>query len=271
MPDRIHSPRHRPRLIAAACSLLLGLTACDAQDPMEDLGVIEKASDAPVSAFAPFAPFPYKLSDRFLSLDQAAPRLRVQPFIVFPPLPVDTTAANDFIAQVRANSPPHRLGAKAVRLVQVYSDAPVYLIDGFAVLPDAHDVAVDPATVDLATLCTDPRRCVPISRDHLENAETAAVVLAARTIVVENAHTDGLSLATMSESLLVPEGGDLPGRGALGPRLRPGDPLPADAPLGAPHRHREGHHLQPDQPGSALAEAARGRGVQRRRAPGPRG
>jgi hypothetical protein len=209
MPDRIHSPRHRPRLIAAACSLLLGLTACDAQDPMEDLGVIEKASDAPVSAFAPFAPFPYKLSDRFLSLDQAAPRLRVQPFIVFPPLPVDTTAANDFIAQVRANSPPHRLGAKAVRLVQVYSDAPVYLIDGFAVLPDAHDVAVDPATVDLATLCTDPRRCVPISRDHLENAETAAVVLAARTIVVENAHTDGLSLATMSESLLVPEGGEL--------------------------------------------------------------
>ncbi len=101
---------------------------------------------------------------------------------------------------------------RAARVVRVFSDQPVYIYKGFALLPDPTkpDAAVDVDkdwNVDVDCNGGDPdnfksARCVSLHRDHVQNRSAIALVLVARTIIVrgENA-TGGMSLVTMSESL----------------------------------------------------------------------
>lgn len=99
---------------------------------------------------------------------------------------------------------------RAARVVRVFSDQPVYIYQGFALLPDptTPDAPVDLDkhwNVEIDCNGGDPdkrARCVSLHRDHVQNRGAIALVLAARTIIVrgENA-TGGMSLVTMSESL----------------------------------------------------------------------
>jgi len=143
--------------------------------------------------------FPIRLVDRFLSFDALVSMLTEATESLPGKLRSEDTvrATHDFLNKVSATSPPFRLAydeqAKkgAVRLVQVYTDAPVYIIGGFALLPDSAGVPVDPArfaldgsTDTLTAFCTQSgARCIPLSREHVENRKTSVVVLAARTII----------------------------------------------------------------------------------------
>lgn len=106
---------------------------------------------------------------------------------------------------------------RAARVVRVFSDQPVYIYKGFALLPDPTNP--DAPTnldkdwnVELNCAGGDPdnfksARCVSLHRDHVQNRGAIALVLVARTIIVrgENA-TGGMSLVTMTENLHM--GGD---------------------------------------------------------------
>ncbi len=101
---------------------------------------------------------------------------------------------------------------RAARVVRVFTDQPVYLYKGFALLPDptTPDTKLDldkAWNVDVDCAGGDPdnfksARCISLHRDHVQNRSAIALVIVARTIIVrgENA-TGGMSLVTVSESL----------------------------------------------------------------------
>jgi hypothetical protein len=102
------------------------------------------------------------------------------------------------------------VGRDSVRVVRWFSDQPVFVKDGFALLPDPSqpDKAVNPNDFNVASDC-DPNtgglkanRCISLHRDHVQNRQVTALLLAARTIIVKgNNETGGLSLVTITENL----------------------------------------------------------------------
>jgi hypothetical protein len=107
---------------------------------------------------------------------------------------------------------------KAFRVVRSFSDQAVYIKQGFALLPDPSkpDEPVSPNDFDIERDC-DPieggpkaNRCIGLHRDHEQNRGVAGVLLAARTILVEDDNaTGGLSLITITENLRMSAGASL--------------------------------------------------------------
>src|SRR5215471_6023624 len=177
--------------------------------------------------YASVSGFPFRATDR--SVSWAVFQSMLQDAVVNLPGPLaaarESNDVNGFLQHVHDNTPAHRINASgAVRLVQVYSDAPVYLIGSYAILPDANGIPVDPTpfrhtqgsrvyydagAVDSVCAADLTRRCVALYRTHPSNPDTAAILLAARNIIVKGANfTDGLSLVTMTENFLMPEAED---------------------------------------------------------------
>lgn len=103
---------------------------------------------------------------------------------------------------------------RAVRLVRVYSDQPVFFYKGFALLPDPTrpEAMGDPLkdwNVALDCLPDSPKRsrCISLHRDHAQNWDVGALAIVARTIILrgDNA-TGGLSLITFTENLVQSSG-----------------------------------------------------------------
>jgi len=213
--------------LAAGCALDTG----SRDDPPAPEGTATASAADTTSGAGPALEsldgYPYRLVDRFVAFSDLAAMLGDATSALPGVLKSGdaANAANELLQKVQLNAPPSRLGFDpqskrgGVRLVQVYTDAPVYVIGGFILLPDAagHPVtpssfALDGTTDSLAGFCTQiaPERCIPLSRDHVENRMTSVVVLAARTIIVRGVnYTDGMSLVTMSETLSMPRATDL--------------------------------------------------------------
>ncbi|MBI2388605.1 MAG: hypothetical protein HYV09_03225 [Deltaproteobacteria bacterium] len=109
---------------------------------------------------------------------------------------------DDFFQWVEARTPASR---KNVRVVRVYGDAPVYLYQGYALLPDSQDVPFPIDTFDAARDCRANPRCISLNRYDATNRGSNILVLAARSIVVRGRNqTLGLSLVTATENLIMP-------------------------------------------------------------------
>jgi|GEM_PF-4580651 len=217
--------------------LLVTLAACaatpEADAPDEATGTSQQAGTYfPISLIAGPGPaganplyegisgFAYLFSDRKIGFADfealVTDATKTMPGSLAPPSMLADAAT--FLATARANAPPHRLGSEGARVVHVYSDAPVYIVNGFALLPGEDGKPIDPTRFKLdgspdpalEKLCFDQRsRCIPLSREHVQNRKTAAVLIAARSIVVRGpTQTDGMSLLLMSENLLA-DGGSI--------------------------------------------------------------
>lgn len=100
-------------------------------------------------------------------------------------------------------------GRSDVRVVRVYSDQPVYVVDGVAILPDPttpEGPLGEPSEELRADLCETETlgspRCVSLHRDHEENKQVGALLLVARNVIIKGiSSTNGLSLFTMTENL----------------------------------------------------------------------
>jgi hypothetical protein len=149
--------------------------------------------------------FPLSHDDRVLTL--GAVDALVQPAIhatLAPDSVLDWQSVRNRIEQGNHSS------RRKVRVVRAYSDQPVYIYKGFALIPDPtrSEDAVDPSQqFDVELDCSSPdslkrKRCISLHRDHVDNRGVGAVFLIARTIIVRGENqTGGLSLITMTENL----------------------------------------------------------------------
>ncbi len=148
--------------------------------------------------------FPLNHEDRFLSFGAIDAQMNEA---------LSGEAKNDwriFLEDIISAAP---RGREGVRMVRAYSDKPVYIIDGYAILPDP----TSPEKSDLdfieqlnvrafcesavANLSSD--RCVSLHRDHPQNRGVIAILLASRTIIIRGeSKTGGLSLVTLAENLV---------------------------------------------------------------------
>jgi hypothetical protein len=109
-------------------------------------------------------------------------------------------------------------GRQSVRAIRVYSDLPVYIKEGFALIPDATNTEGATSADDFVperdceSPDQDPRhsRCIALHRDHVQNIDTNTVLISARTIIFSGpSATGGQSLITMSENTWMPTADDV--------------------------------------------------------------
>jgi hypothetical protein len=187
------------------------------------------APSDPAKSFDDSSGYPFLSVDRTIPLDAFGAILRDAvvnlPGRLAPGNSFETASKDvqDFLSTVQQNTLPHRRWA---RFVQVYSDAPVYLVGSQLILPDEQNNPVDPNPFwspsglvahwdpsKVEAFCAANRtRCVSVQRSHPTNVATdpnaknvGLVAIAARNVIVKGGNfTDGLSLVVMAENLLMP-------------------------------------------------------------------